>query len=126
MDSLMSETRAEVNDISSTSGMGGMGDIGDPSQPARVFAHPEALIAAVGEALGASAWLPIDQSRIDLFADATLDHQWITPATSTGLLTNAVVLYGNAPLMAATKYRVHLVGTGTAGSIDVNISFTTK
>jgi acyl dehydratase len=73
----MDNVMAEVNDISSTSGIGVMGDVGDPSQPARVFAHPEALMAAVGEALGASAWLAIDQSRIDLFADATLDHQWI-------------------------------------------------
>lgn len=30
-----------------------------------------------GEKLGVSDWLQIDQSRINLFADATLDHQWI-------------------------------------------------
>jgi len=33
--------------------------------------------AAVGQSLGASAWLRVDQSRIDRFADATLDHQWV-------------------------------------------------
>lgn len=73
MDSVMTE----IGDISGTRGMGSVDDIGDHSQPARVFAHPEALTAAVGETLGASAWLAIDQARIDLFADATLDHQWI-------------------------------------------------
>lgn len=30
-----------------------------------------------GKELGASDWLLIDQDRINLFADATLDHQWI-------------------------------------------------
>ncbi|WP_175967604.1 MaoC family dehydratase [Burkholderia sp. BCC0322] len=43
----------------------------------RVFAHPGELAAAVGETLGASAWLAIDQRRIDGFADATGDHQWV-------------------------------------------------
>lgn len=31
----------------------------------------------LGEELGTSEWLQIDQERINLFADATLDHQWI-------------------------------------------------
>ena len=33
--------------------------------------------AHLGEDLGCSDWLLIDQERINLFADATLDHQWI-------------------------------------------------
>lgn len=33
--------------------------------------------AHLGEVLGASEWLEVDQERINLFADATLDHQWI-------------------------------------------------
>ncbi|MGH6657774.1 MAG: MaoC family dehydratase [Actinocrinis sp.] len=43
----------------------------------RVFAAPEELKQAVGTEIGASGWLTIDQSRIDRFADATGDHQWI-------------------------------------------------
>ncbi|UNO42930.1 MaoC family dehydratase [Streptomyces sp. MST-110588] len=43
----------------------------------RVFASLDELRAAVGENLGTSDWLEIDQKRIDLFADATGDHQWI-------------------------------------------------
>lgn len=31
----------------------------------------------LGQDLGASDWLPVDQDRINLFANATLDHQWI-------------------------------------------------
>ena len=30
-----------------------------------------------GKELGASEWLTVGQDRINLFADATLDHQWI-------------------------------------------------
>ncbi|MFT6550543.1 MAG: acyl dehydratase [Zhongshania marina] len=42
-----------------------------------VFKQPQDLIAAVGTVLGTSDWLEIDQQRINLFADATGDHQWI-------------------------------------------------
>ncbi|MEH6636525.1 MAG: MaoC family dehydratase [Halioglobus sp.] len=41
------------------------------------FETPADLLAAVGQHLGYSDWLEIDQQRIDLFADATGDHQWI-------------------------------------------------
>ncbi|MBQ7421074.1 MAG: MaoC family dehydratase [Prevotella sp.] len=33
--------------------------------------------ARLGQQLGTSQWLTVDQERINLFADATLDHQWI-------------------------------------------------
>jgi acyl dehydratase len=33
--------------------------------------------AHLGEELGHSEWLQVDQERINMFADATLDHQWI-------------------------------------------------
>ncbi len=31
----------------------------------------------IGEELGVTDWLEIDQARINAFADCTLDHQWI-------------------------------------------------
>ena len=43
----------------------------------RTFTSFDELTAAVGEDLGTSDWLEIDQSRVDAFADATGDHQWI-------------------------------------------------
>ncbi|MFF4582781.1 MaoC family dehydratase [Streptomyces sp. NPDC001373] len=43
----------------------------------RIFTSAEELHAAIGEPLGPSGWLKVDQKRIDLFADATGDHQWI-------------------------------------------------
>jgi acyl dehydratase len=41
------------------------------------YAHLADLQALVGQEIGASEWLAIDQARIDLFAQATGDHQWI-------------------------------------------------
>lgn len=43
----------------------------------RIFASADDLRAGVGEQLGHSDWLEVDQKRIDQFADATGDHQWI-------------------------------------------------
>ncbi|MEU8826367.1 MaoC family dehydratase [Streptomyces sp. NPDC048636] len=43
----------------------------------RIFTSTDELRSAIGEELGPSDWLEIDQKRIDLFADATDDHQWI-------------------------------------------------
>ncbi|MEU1280476.1 MaoC family dehydratase [Streptomyces sp. NPDC005805] len=43
----------------------------------RIFTSPEELRAGVGGQLGHSEWLEVDQKRIDLFAEATGDHQWI-------------------------------------------------
>jgi acyl dehydratase len=43
----------------------------------RVFTGAEELRAAAGEQLGTSDWLTIDQQRVNAFADATEDHQWI-------------------------------------------------
>jgi acyl dehydratase len=37
----------------------------------------EELRNKVGEETGRSDWFVIDQDRIDKFADATMDHQWI-------------------------------------------------
>ena len=43
----------------------------------RVFTTIDDLTAAVGEELGTSDWLEVTQDRVDAFADATGDHQWI-------------------------------------------------
>ncbi|MCX3058505.1 MaoC family dehydratase [Streptomyces beihaiensis] len=37
----------------------------------------DALRKLAGSDLGSSAWLDVDQTRINTFADATDDHQWI-------------------------------------------------
>ncbi|MGV9860100.1 MaoC family dehydratase [Gordonia sp. NPDC003425] len=43
----------------------------------RTFTSVDELKAAIGENLGHGDWLEITQERIDAFAEATGDHQWI-------------------------------------------------
>ncbi len=43
----------------------------------RTIATIEDLRALVGHELGSTEWVEITQERVDLFADATEDHQWI-------------------------------------------------
>ena len=43
----------------------------------RTFDNVGAFTAAVGEELGTSEWLTVTQDQINLFAEATGDHQWI-------------------------------------------------
>lgn len=43
----------------------------------QVFANIQEFAAAAGTSLGTTEWLEIDQNRIDTFAAATGDHQWI-------------------------------------------------
>jgi acyl dehydratase len=85
----------------------------------RVFASPAQLAEAVGTEIGASDWLVIEQDRIDGFAEATGDHQWIHvdearakdgPFGSTiahGFLTLSLL-----PMLTAQIYRVDGVRMG--------------
>lgn len=77
------------------------------------------LAGRIGEILGTSEWLMVDQARIDQFADATGDHQWIHvdaeraaagPFGTTvahGLLTLSLL-----PWFYASAYRVDDVRMG--------------
>ena len=44
---------------------------------AREFAHPNDMLKMVGQEIGVSDWVDVSQARIDQFAEATGDHQWI-------------------------------------------------
>ena len=78
----------------------------------RVFTTFEQLEAAHGEEIGTTDWVTIDQKRVNEFADATGDHQWIHvdveraaagPFGGTiahGYLTLALVPHFNAELFA--------------------------
>jgi acyl dehydratase len=85
----------------------------------RVFNGIEELEAAVGTHLGHSEWHTVDQKQIDLFAEATGDHQWIHidaekaqqgPFGSTvahGFLTLSLL-----PMLASQVYRLDGVKMG--------------
>lgn len=42
-----------------------------------VYDTVDDLKAHVGESLGTSEWLAVEQEQVDVFADVTRDHQWI-------------------------------------------------
>jgi len=64
--------------------------------PMKHYAHLADLQALVGQDLGCSDWLQVDQARIDLFAQATGDHQWIhtDPARAAAGPFGATVAHG--------------------------------
>ncbi|MET0449124.1 MAG: MaoC/PaaZ C-terminal domain-containing protein, partial [Aeromicrobium sp.] len=43
----------------------------------RILNDSTEIAAAAGHELGVSEWVAITQDRIDMFADATGDRQWI-------------------------------------------------
>jgi acyl dehydratase len=52
--------------------------------------------ARVGQEVGVSSWLTVDQSRIDAFADATEDHQFIhvDPAAAAAAGLGGTIAHG--------------------------------
>ncbi|MER7441391.1 MaoC family dehydratase [Micromonospora avicenniae] len=85
----------------------------------RTFDSIDDLAAAVGETLGPGPWQPIDQKRVDLFADATDDHQWIhvdpeRAATGPfgGTVAHGYLTLSLLPALAGALYRVRGVGMG--------------
>ena len=48
-----------------------------PTTAATVVSGSEEIRAQAGADLGASGWVEVTQERVDTFADATGDHQWI-------------------------------------------------
>ena len=45
--------------------------------PKRLLASPDSLKDLVGQEIAVTDWFNVTQERIQQFADATLDHQWI-------------------------------------------------
>jgi len=43
----------------------------------REFSHPNEMHKYVGQEIGVSDWVDVSQERINQFAEATGDHQWI-------------------------------------------------
>ncbi|MFR9725182.1 MaoC family dehydratase [Streptomyces sp. MS19] len=91
----------------------------------RVFASPAELRAAVGEPLGAGDWLGVDQERVDLFAAATGDHQWlhVDPARAAAGPFGTTIAHGYltlALLPALVPGLLRVEGTRMAVNYGVN------
>ena len=61
-----------------------------------VYEHLADLAALQGQVIGTSGWVLVDQARIDQFAQATGDHQWIhvDPARAAAGPFGATVAHG--------------------------------
>ncbi|MGB5093101.1 MAG: MaoC family dehydratase [Parvibaculum sp.] len=62
----------------------------------RVFNSIAEYAAEKGKEIGVSDWVMIDQARVNLFADATGDHQWIhvDPARTQRELGTGTIAHG--------------------------------
>ena len=88
----------------------------------RRFSHLADLEPLVGQPIGASDWVSIDQARIDLFAQATDDPQWIhiDPARSAAGPYGATVAHGFLTLSLLP----HFFATGfTVDDVQMGINY---
>src|SRR5947208_7145608 len=84
----------------------------------------EELKTLVGEEIGASDWFEVTQARINAFADATEDHQWIhidaerakTESPFGGTIAHGFLTLSLLPHLAAQAYRVR-------GDIKMGINY---
>jgi len=80
---------------------------------------------AAGTDLGASRWFQIDQSRIDAFADATEDHQWIhvDPARAADGPYGTTIAHGYLTLSLLPTLMVDLIQiTGVSARLNYGLN----
>lgn len=78
---------------------------------ATTFDSEQSVLDAVGSELGTSDWLTITQERIDQFADATDDHQWIhvDPERAKDGPFGATVAHGYLTLSLVNRFLPEIV-----------------
>jgi acyl dehydratase len=79
----------------------------------KVFSGLDEFVAAAGSELGPTEWMEITQDRVNLFADATDDHQWIhvDPAKAAagpfgGTIAHGLLTLSLLPHFSHQLYRV--------------------
>jgi len=75
------------------------------------FDSVDAVLAAVGQPLGTSEWLTITQDRVNGFADATDDHQWIhvDPERAKAGPFGACIAHGYLTLSLVSRFLPQIV-----------------
>ena len=78
---------------------------------AKVFESAEALMQAIGTPLGETEWITITQERVNNFADATDDHQWIhiDPVRAKDGPFGACIAHGFLTLSLASRFLPELI-----------------
>jgi acyl dehydratase len=86
-----------------------------------VFASPDELLDAVGRDLGHSEWVSIEQERIDQFAEATGDFQWIhvAPEAAADGPFGATIAHGYLTLAITNQFLPEIMRVDGA-SMGVN------
>jgi acyl dehydratase len=90
----------------------------------RFFASPLDLLAAVGTDLGTTDWLTVDQARIDAFATATGDEQWIhvDPLRAATGPVGGTIAHGYLTLSLLAAFMTDLIEVGeTAMAINYGL-----
>ena len=79
------------------------------------------LAGVAGADLGSTAWMTVEQTRIDQFADATDDHQWIhvDPEKAAEGPFGATIAHGYLTLALVNRFLPELI-TVTETSMGVN------
>jgi acyl dehydratase len=83
----------------------------------KVFKDLDEFASATGSQLGPTDWLEISQDRVNLFADATDDHQWIhvDPQKAAdgpygGTIAHGLLTLSLMPKFSHDLYRVDNIG----------------
>ncbi len=91
----------------------------------RTFARLEELESLIGQEIGVSDWIAVDQPRIQAFADATEDQQWIhtDPARAAAGPFGTTIAHGFLtlsllPRFYETAFRVREVRMGINYGMD--------
>jgi len=81
----------------------------------KTFKTAEEVLAAAGTQLGVTDWMEITQERVNLFADATGDHQWIhvDPVRAKDGPFGAPIAHGYLTLSLAAKFMPELIDLPT-------------
>ena len=90
----------------------------------RIISGVEELKTLAGEELGVSDWFEVPQSRINAFADATDDHQWIhidqerakTESPFGTTIAHGFLTLSLLPVLAGQAYKVQ-------GNIKMGINY---
>ena len=73
----------------------------------REFSHPNEMHNYVGQEIGVSDWVDVTQERIDQFAEATGDHQWIhvdVERCKTDMPDGKTIAHGNLTLAVIATF----------------------
>jgi acyl dehydratase len=91
----------------------------------REFKKIADLQAMLGESIGTSDWLLIDQARVNQFAEATGDHQWIHVDVERakagpfgGTIAHGFLTLSLLPAFLATAFRIEDVRSGLNYGLD--------